>query len=133
MPVAPTPARASPAQSMLSRTRRRGMVSARATAIQAKAPKGRKNQKMERQPSQSVSQPPSSGPRIAAMPNMAPMGARYFPRTRGGMRSPAMAWEQIMRPAPPRPWRKRKTVKPSMPAAVPHSAEPPTNRAIASR
>ena len=46
-----------------------------ATATQANTPKGRKNQKIHRQPKESVSQPPSSGPRIAAMPNMAPMGA----------------------------------------------------------
>ena len=56
-----------------------------------------------------------------------------MPRTRGGMRSPVMAWEEIMRPPPPRPCRARQAMSWPMLDAVPHSAEPMRNRAMAMR
>ena len=74
-PVDPVALSVSPAQSTVKARARRGLCSAAATATHASTPKGRKNQKTQRQPKESVSQPPSSGPRTAAMPNMAPRGA----------------------------------------------------------
>ena len=41
-----------------------------------------------------------------------------------------MAWEEIIRAPPPRPWMKRAATNSSMDGAKPHSTEPPMNRTM---
>ena len=55
--------------------RRLGRRSTTAMAAKARTPSGRLIQKVQRHETESVSQPPIMGPRMEAMPNMAPMGA----------------------------------------------------------
>ena len=64
-----------PSQSILAVSLWAGSLRTAHTAIQATTPSGRLTQKTQCQETESVSHPPTIGPRIEAMPNMAPMGA----------------------------------------------------------
>ena len=75
MATAPAFMRIRPHQSIFSVSGRVGRRSTMATAMKARMPSGRLIQKVQRQETESVSQPPTIGPRMEAMPNMAPMGA----------------------------------------------------------
>ena len=75
MATAPAFKRIRPHQSIFSVSGRVGRRSTMATAMKARMPSGRLIQKVQRQETESVSQPPTIGPRMEAMPNMAPMGA----------------------------------------------------------
>ena len=73
--AAPASIRVRPHQSMGLVRRLVGRRSTKAMAMKARTPSGRLIQKAQRQETESVSQPPAIGPRMEAMPNMAPMGA----------------------------------------------------------
>ena len=75
MAMAPAFMSPSPHQSMGLVRRLLGRRSTRKMAMKARTPSGRLIQKVQRQETESVSQPPMMGPRMEAMPNMAPMGA----------------------------------------------------------
>ena len=75
MATAPAFMSTRPHQSMGLVRRRPGRRSTTAMAAKARTPSGRLIQKVQRHETESVSQPPIMGPRMEAMPNMAPMGA----------------------------------------------------------
>ncbi len=85
-----------------------------AATARATTPSGRLIQNTQRQSTESVSQPPSSGPATAETPNTAPMGAMNFARSRAGTTSAMMVWDMIIRPEPPRPCKNRNPTNCSM-------------------
>ncbi len=69
--------------------------------------------------------PPTSGPAIMASDITAAMMPWYWPRSRGGTRSPMIAMALTIRPPAPRPWSARKAMSCAMPLAGPPSISEP--------
>ncbi|MNW61358.1 hypothetical protein D3C74_394100 [compost metagenome] len=122
-----------PATSILRPERWLGSLSVNHATRNAAMPIGTLIQKAQRQPGPSVNQPPRSGPITAAMPNRAPMGPMYFPRSLAGTMSAMMACDRIMRPPPPRPWTARHATSSGNVWAKPAPADAMVNRPIATR
>ena len=90
----------------------------------ATRPMGRLTQKIQFQLRFCVSQPPSSGPRMAETPNTAPNRPWYLPRSRGENRSPMTASEMGKMAPAPTPWMPRKSTRLSMLQLRPDRNEP---------
>ncbi len=133
MPVVPSAMVRMPPQSVGRPERCEGSLSAKYAMNHAAMPIGTLIQKVQRQPGPSVSQPPSSGPATAAMPNRAPIGPMYLPRSDAGMMSAMIACDRIIRPPPPRPCTARQATRDSKDCAMPPPSEAMTNRPIATR
>ncbi len=91
----------------------------------ANAPRGRLNQKAQRQPMLSANQPPKMGPSTEENAQAPPMMPMYLPRCRGGTMSAIMDIERIISPPPPRPCMPRAAMSTGMLCASPPSTEPP--------
>ena len=89
-----------------------------------KTPSGRLIQKTQRQESSSVKNPPSVGPMMALTPKTLAKRPMYFPRSRGGKRSPEITMVLAIRTPAPSPWTARKAMSCAMLSAKPLSVEP---------
>ncbi len=69
----------------------------------------------------------------AAMPNRAPMGPMYLPRSFAGTMSAMIACDRIMRPPPPRPCTPRQATNSGKVCANPAPADATVNRPMATR
>ncbi|GGG43798.1 hypothetical protein GCM10011374_02710 [Kocuria dechangensis] len=98
---------------------------------QGQQPEGMLIQKAQRHPGPSVKNPPSSGPATEARAKTPPMMPMYFPRSRAGTTSAIAAWERIISPPPPRPWKTRATMRTSMVPATAPMTDPAMNSRIA--
>ena len=96
-------------------------------------PRGRLTKKIHRQLTLSTITPPTSGPRIAAIPHIDENNPKYFPRSRGGTMSPTVAKVRPQIPPPPIPWSARAAMSWGMDWAAPQSNEAKRNRAMVKR
>ena len=113
-----------------TRTGRRAAAEAgsqRQTATAAARPSGTFTQNTHRQPTESVSPPPTTGPPMAAAANTAPMTPSTRARRLGATTSATTASTRISRPPPPRPCSTRAAITISIEGATPPTIEPATN------
>ena len=96
----------------------------------ATPPSGAFTQKIHRQPTVSVSPPPSSGDTTLAMANTEAMGARNLGRSRAGTASATTAWPRTSSPPPAIPCASRSAISCPRSAAKPQRTEASTNAAI---
>lgn len=89
----------------------------------AKTPTGRLMKKTQRQSKLSVSQPPSSGPRIGPTMMPAPQIAIAWPTFSRGLMSSSTACDSGTSAAPKMPCSSRAPTMPTSEVARPHSAE----------
>ena len=88
---------------------------------------GRLTQNTNGQPSVPTKNDPSSGPTMAAMPQMPLTQLSARGRSAGAVTSEMMMLPMGTSPPPPRPCRARKAIRDSMLQAQPHSREPSRN------
>ena len=132
-PDVPTIMKKMPATSIFLPERWLGSLSVNHAVTNAATPTGMLIQKHQRQSACWVNRPPSSGPMTAAMPNSAPIGPMYLPRSLAGTMSAMIACDRIISPPPPRPCTPRHSTSSPNDCAKPAPAEARVNRPIATR
>ena len=93
----------------------------------AATPIGTLTRKIQRQPSDSVIRPPTSGPIATAPPVVAPQIPNAVPRSLPWNSWASSASETANIVAPPTPCRPRARMRKFAPGATPQSSEPPVN------
>ncbi len=97
----------------------------RRVSSRAARPTGRLSQKIERQPTDSTSRPPTSGPAAMEMPTTAPHTPIARARSRGAVKVLVMIdMATGLSIEPPTAWTMRKTISRSRLGASEHSSEP---------
>jgi len=122
-----------PATSILRPERCVGSFNVFQATAKAAMPTGMLTQKHQRQSRLSVKNPPSSGPITAAIPNRAPIGPMYLPRSLAGTMSAMIACDKIISPPPPRPWIPRQMTSSPKFWEKPAAADATVNSPIAIR
>ena len=122
-----------PATSIFLPERCVGSLSVNQAMLKAARPMGMLSQKHQRQSACCVNRPPSSGPMTAEMPNSAPIGPMYLPRSLAGTMSAMIACDRIIRPPPPRPCTPRQNTSSPNDWANPAPADATVNRPMATR
>ena len=98
-----------------------------------RTPIGRLTKKIQRQPSQVVSAPPTSGPIATAAPIVEPQIPKAVPRSLPWNSCERIASETANMIAPPMPWRPRARLRKRGEVAAPQRAEARVKRATPER